>query len=286
MSMREEHLTLLRAAYGERILKMQRLSGGLHGRCYRVQGADFDHAVRMPAPDEGGYRLAVRDEQRVLARASAAGLAPPVVEIDASFGLVATRYLANARTWSPPDARRFENIDSIAARLKGLHVCELELPPFACLAAAEKYAQSAAENISLSAEQRVWQNDLLRLAGTFESRFAPATPCHNDLVASNVLDTGELWFVDFEYAVMSAPILDLASLAGLNEFDADQRARLIGAYYGHDEVPFSADEFRDVIRMVRLLSYFWTLAFDEATRSTEGIEVFADAMAAMLRLLD
>ena len=101
-----------------------------------------------------------------------------------------------------------------------------------------------------------------------------------------MLDNGELWFVDFEYAVMSAPILDLASLAGLNEFDADQRARLIGAYYGHYDVPFSANEFHDAIRLVRLLSYFWVLAFVGSTKSTEDCAIFADFMAAMLRLPD
>lgn len=283
MSMREEHRKLLRAAYGERMFTAERLSGGLHGRCYRVRGADFDHAVRMPAPDEGEYRLAARDELRVLARVAAAGLAPPVVEIDASLGLVATEYLASARTWSPPDTRRLENIDYLAARLKGLHACKLELPSYACLAAAESYVQSAAGYHSLTAEQCAWRDDLLRLARTLEARFPPETPCHNDLVASNVLDDGELWLVDFEYAVMSAPILDLASLAGLNDFDADQRARLIGAYYGHYDVPFNANEFHDAIRLVRLLSHFWALAFARPDEPTEGFADFADAMAAMLR---
>jgi len=283
VSVGEEHLSLLRAVYGERILTVEGLSGGLHGRCYRVQGADFDHAVRMPTPGESGFRLSVRDEQRVLARVHAAGLAPAVVDIDESLGLVATEYLADARTWSLADTQRLENIDYLAARLKGLHACKVEVPPYACLAAAERYAQSAAQQNSLSAEQRGLRDDLLRLARTFEARFPPETPCHNDLVASNVLDDGELWLIDFEYAVMSAPILDLAGLAGFNKFDTDQRARLIGAYYGHYEVPFSADEFCNAIRLVRLLSYFWALAFVGPTKSKERFAAFADAMAAMLR---
>ncbi len=283
MTMNEDDRTLLRAAYGERMLSVEHLSGGLHGRCYRVQGADFDHAVRMPSPDAGGYRLDAVEEQRVLARVSAAGIAPPVVEIDTSLGLVATAYLANARTWAPRDTRRLENLDYLAARLKALHACELELPSLACLAAAEKYTETAAEHHALTADQRHWRDDLLQLAGTFEARFPPETPCHNDLVASNVLDDGEIWLIDFEYAVMSAPVLDLASLAGLNDFDANQRARLIGAYYGHYEVPFNADEFYDAIKLVRLLAYFWALAFGDAESSRKNITDFADSMVAMLR---
>lgn len=283
MTINEEHRTLLAAAYGDRILNIEHLSGGLHGRCYRVQGADFDHAVRMPSPDEGKYRLEAVDEQSVLASVAAAGIAPQAVDIDTSLGLVATAYLANATTWSPRDTRRLENLDYLAARLKALHACKLELPSFACLAAAEQYAKTAAEHHSLTTEQLIWRDDLLQLARTFEMRFPPETPCHNDLVASNVLDDGEIWLVDFEYAVMSAPILDLASLAGLNGFDANQRARLIGAYYGHYEVPFNADEFYDAIKLVRLLSYFWALAFGSADDATESVADFADSMVAMLR---
>ena len=281
--MNEEHRTLLNAAYGARALNIEHLSGGLHGRCYRVQGADFDHAVRMPSPDEGKYRLDAVDEQAVLAQVAAAGIAPPAVEVDTSLGLVATAYLANARTWSPRDTRRLENLDYLAARLKALHACKLELPSFACLAAAEKYTQAAGEHHSLTTEQRRWHEDLLQLAHAFEMRFPPETPCHNDLVASNVLDDGELWLIDFEYAVMSAPILDLASLAGLNAFDADQRARLIGAYYGHYDVPFTADEFHDAIKLVRLLSYFWALAFGGPDDSTKSIADFAESIVSMLR---
>ena len=274
---------LLQAAYGERIRDIEHLSGGLHGRCYRVRGAGFDHAVRMPSPDKSKYRLDAVDERRVLERLSAAGLAPPAVEIDTSLGIVATEYLADARTWSARDTRRSENLDYLAVRLKALHACELELPSYACVAAAETYVQTAAEHHPLTREQRDWRDELLNLAGAFEARFVPETPCHNDLVASNVLDDGEIWLIDFEYAVMSAPILDLAGLAGLNGFDQNQRARLIGAYYGHYEVPFNADEFDKAIRLVRLLSYFWVLAFAGADDSTESVAGFADSMVAMLR---
>ncbi|NIW24478.1 MAG: phosphotransferase, partial [Gammaproteobacteria bacterium] len=185
--MNEEHRRLLNAAYGDRIIDIEHLSGGLHGRCYRVQGEDFDHAVRMPSPNEGNYRLGAAEEQAVLAHVADIGISPPAVEIDTSCGLVATGYLANARTWSPGDARRLEYLDYLSARLKALHACKLELPPFACLAAAERYAQTAAEHHSLTKEQRLWRDDLLQLADTFEARFPPETPCHNDLVASNVL---------------------------------------------------------------------------------------------------
>lgn len=283
MTVSEAHRTLLRAVYGDRMQSIERLSGGLHGRCYRVQGSDFDHAVRMPAPDAGPFRLPARVEQRVLARAAAGGIAPAAVELDDELGLVATEYIEGARTWSAEDVRQLDNIDYLAARLKALHAIDLDLPAYAGDAAAEEYTRLAAARIDLSTEQRDWRDELLHLTRAYAARFPPECPCHNDLVASNVLDDGELWLIDFEYAVLSSPILDLAGLAGFNDFDADQRARLIGAYYGHYDVPFNSDEFDDTIRLVRLLSYFWVLSYGGADKSSAEFAVFADAMAAMLR---
>jgi hypothetical protein len=82
---------------------------------------------------------------------------------------------------------------------------------------------------------------------------------------------------------LSAPILDLAGLAGLNDFDAGERLRLVRAYYGDERVPFDATALDGAIRLVRLLAYFWVLAYGLAAEAPQGAADFADAMAAMLR---
>ncbi len=280
MNLADTQADLLRAAFGDRELAVTHLSGGLHGRCYRVTGAAFDYAVRMPVPDEGCHCLGSAAEQRVLARVAAAGLAPPVAQTAPELGLVVTQFLVDAQPWSAAQARQPRNIDRMAARLRSLHTLELELERYAVAAAADTYARVASGRIVLSPEQRRWRDELLRLAAGFERRFPPAVPCHNDLVASNVLDDGQLWLVDFEYASLSAPILDLAGFAGLNELGADERARLVASYYAGERTPFDADELDAAIRLVRLLAYFWVLAYGLVSVSAAD---FADAMAAVLR---
>lgn len=282
MTLSARELALLREAFGERELVIARLSGGLHGRCYRVRAADIDYAVRLPAADEGEHRLDARAEQRVIARLAAEGLAPAVVPLDPDLGLVATRYLADARTWSVADARRPENVSRLAARLRELHALELELAPYACAAAADGYVARAAERRDLTRAQRRWSDELRRRAADFEARHNGSTPCHNDLVASNVLDDGGLWFVDLEYAAASSALLDLAGFAGLNDFESSERARLVAAYYGETRPPIDADELEAAIRLVRLLSLFWALAAPGSEETGSPFVAFADAMAAVL----
>ena len=50
--------------------------------------------------------------------------------------------------------------------------------------------------------------------------------------APNVLDDGGLVLVDFEYAVRAAPVLDLAGLAGMNDYGERECRELLAAYYG------------------------------------------------------
>jgi thiamine kinase-like enzyme len=98
-------------------------------------------------------------------------------------------------------------------------------------------------------------------------RYPPSVVCHNDLVAANVLEAGDLMLVDFEYAARAAPILDLASLAAMNDFTDHERNELLRAYYRTPNAPVSPAELADVVRMVRLMAFFWARALPKDLRA-------------------
>src|SRR5690606_36576054 len=110
--------------------------------------------------------------------------------------------------------------------------------------------------------------------------------CHNDLVASNVLDDGELKLVDFEYAVTAAPVLDIAGLAALNDLDKDERWGLAETYYDPAPVPFSAGELGKVVRLVQLIAYFWALSSAAAADEHGPYAAFAGRAAAALERIE
>jgi thiamine kinase-like enzyme len=52
-----------------------------------------------------------------------------------------------------------------------------------------------------------------RVAAALASRPQPTVPCHNDLLAANMIDDGQrLWFIDFEYAGNNDPYFELGNL--------------------------------------------------------------------------
>jgi thiamine kinase-like enzyme len=273
--------TRLEAAFGVEDLHVEPLGGGLLGRAYRVVAGDIDAAVRLPG--QHGNRQSAAAELSILDAAAAAGIAPHPVRLPGDDGIVATRFLARARPWTRADARRPANIERLCERLRRLHGLDVELEPLCFTEVARAYAELATARAVLSAEQVVWCEELLALAEAFDDWQVPSVPCHNDLVASNVLDDGALWLIDFEFAVQGDPILDLASVAAFNNYDREARARLLDAYYGTAGAPVDALHFERVVRLMRLLAYFWSLAESPSERSAHAVRAFADELAAMLR---
>ena len=259
------------------------LSGGLYGRSYRISSAQGDWAVRLPLRERAPGRLDASVERRLLEVLGDVEMTPPLARGGADREILVTHYLSDTTTWSAADARDDDNIVRLAARLRELHRVAHDLPPFVAAQTAEHYCHLAAVARQLTAEQREWSRDLAALARAYDADSHPATLCHNDLVAANILDDGRLWLIDFEYAVLAEPILDLASLAGMNGFSADQQTRLVDAYYQGADRPFTMAKFADVVRLIRLVSYFWALAGNREDHQDAAAEQFVEKLTAVLR---
>ncbi|MYF68869.1 MAG: phosphotransferase family protein [Proteobacteria bacterium] len=287
-------------------LQVQPLPGGISNRgCLLSRGSDR-WAVRVPlasgagdvfdtsqAFDTGvtpgtGLTLRIEDELRVLEVAGAAGLAPEVLAHDADSGALVTRYLTGAEPLTAEQARSDVNIERIATVLRRLHglPAPVGVGAFQPTEPARVYTRSAHSapdsEIDGVNELRRWSTEFRQLAETHEAEFSRAVLCHNDLVAANILDDGRLWLVDFEYAVRADPILDLAGLAGLNGFGPTHCNRLLDAYYGPGCAPIDLAQLNQVIRLVRLMAFFWALVHG-GNRATDDQARFAASMAAVLR---
>ena len=79
-------------------------------------------------------------------------------------------------------------------------------------------------------------------------------PCHNDLLAANVLDDGgDLRIIDYEYSGMNEPSFELGNAAAEASLDADALAELSAAYHGrHDDALVARARALGVGRPVRL----------------------------------
>lgn len=232
------------------------LGGGLNARSYLVTAPGRRHVLRLPVASAVAW-LDLEAEVRAMRAAAAAGLAPAVVAADVEAGLLLTEYCAEP--WSPSLVREPASIAVVARLLRALHRVEVDLPVYSVRWFASTYLATlaAADPRPLSAEERRWADELSAAAETFDAAHPPTAFCHNDLAATNIVGAGRAAsLIDFEYAGRGAPLLDLASLAGMNGFAESERRQLLREYYGTAAAPTMRD-LDHAIRIVWLLGFFW-----------------------------
>ena len=255
---------------GEQSAQIEALGAGLNNLTVRVRFGNSDVVVRQVLPQGPAVKLSTREECEVLKAAAAAGVSPPLRHVDDTTGIVISQYLPNVRPWTPGDVNRPENLERLANRLQDLHALDLDIPAYRPLGTARLYQRGARELPSKLADE------LTALAGEFEAAYRPTVPCHNDLVAGNLLDDGRLWLIDFEYAARSDPMLDLAGAAALNGVPVAGRRRLLAAYYGVHQPDLG--EFEGICRLVLLVALAWAHAMAQTQRTTPRMDYIRQLM--------
>ena len=238
-------------------VQIRALSGGLSARSFLVVAGQRRHVLRLPLAT-GVAALDLASEARAMRAAAAVDLAPAVIAVDIEAGLLLTDCCAMPLT--AEYVRQPALITLIARSLRALHRLRVDLPVYSVRTFAATYltALRASAPRALGAEEGRWADELTRLGHHFDESYAPTSFCHTDLVAANILTDGATArLIDFEYAGLGPPLLDLASLAGMNDFAGAQRQQLLDAYYGVDSEAPAMRDLDAAIRMVRLLAYFW-----------------------------
>jgi thiamine kinase-like enzyme len=234
---------------------LEPLNGGLHRRSWLVTFADGRRCVLRAPVEPSNALLDLVTEAEAMMAAARVRLAPPVVAIAPEEGVLLTEYRPG-KAWTPAGARRRPNIVRMATALRLLHTVATTLPAFAAEHIARGYLArlgDAPHEPKLARRA----DDLLVLAHRYDATYAPTAFCHNDLVAANVLDDGELALVDFEYAVRASPLLDLASFAGMNGLGVAEQHLLLESYRRDTPTTAARNELATMVRMVRLFAWFW-----------------------------
>jgi thiamine kinase-like enzyme len=237
----------------------RKLGGGTSNESYVVEHAGAPYVLRLKR-ESAGATLGLVEELELLRVVAAAGITAEPVGVDVATGALLTRFVPHAVKWTAEAARGDANIARIAALLRRLHGVAAQLREFEPAHYAELYVNAAAALAPLGARDRQLAQELRGLAEEHRAQYRASVVCHNDLTAGNILDAGELLLVDFEYAARASPVVDLASLAAMNDYDRRQCRELLRAYFMTVAAPISAAEFAKVVRMVRLIAYFWALA--------------------------
>lgn len=212
------------------IERAERIKGGLTNESWLVTGAGERIVVRVSTADEAALQIDRTSEGRVLAAVQRAGLGPEVLRWHPEGRLLVTRFIPGM-VWTHEDALAPDNIRRLAGLLRKLHSLDLcddvavvDLP-----AILDHYWATLMERGQPDPPSR-WTRPEMHAAAVELSGLGPHCLCHNDAHHLNVIDTGRLWLIDWEYAGLGSPWFDLASVACNHDYDEDQRRQLLRHY--------------------------------------------------------
>jgi thiamine kinase len=251
---------------GAPALAVRALSGGSINRSLRVDTARGSFVVRLGGLEAVQLGADRRREARLHGLAAAAGLAPRILFAAPDASFLVTEWLTG-RVFARADMQHRVQLRKIAGRLAELHA--LRPPangPHDGLAgergALDPLAQAQRFAAQIGAQAPLESRDiaaLLTQARGATDRAGSAgrarTIVHNDLHHANLLEADRVYLLDWEYANLGDPLLDLASLLAYHPA-ARLHEGLLLQETGLIEVA-SPENLRALTWLFDLLNFLW-----------------------------
>ncbi|MGL5851009.1 MAG: phosphotransferase [Phycicoccus sp.] len=217
-----------------------RLPGGLTNLNYRVRtSSGLDVVVRVSSPDTGLLGVDREAEWRNSLTAAAAGVGAPVVDHLPGRGVLVVGFLPG-RTCTDDDVAA--NLARVAAAVRRLHAGPAFVGRFDMLALRRDYDRVVRERgFAVPDGYRELERLLVPVEALLRDAPDRLVPCHNDLLAANLLDDGgDIRIVDYEYSGMNVAPFELGNLAAEVGLAPDALGALCDAYLGRHDDAFLA----------------------------------------------
>jgi aminoglycoside phosphotransferase (APT) family kinase protein len=246
--------------HGASAQRIERLGGGTVNEVYRVDSRAGRFVLRL---DGEAWRRPGVDRARELAlhrTAAAAGLAPRLVHAAPELrGLLVMDYL-EGRLWDSADYADRQALRLLGERLYALH--RLPAPAIAAFdpwQVAQDYVRQIAD--APAGELELPLQRLAALSAELRSADAATRVVHGDLWQGNLLQGSQLWLLDWEYAQVTDPLMDVACVLAYYPVAEPHRAELAAAAGFDAHVLGRA--LSDRVYAYRVLAWLWHLARGE-----------------------
>ena len=216
-----------------RSVSADRIPAGLTNTNYRVVVDGTPYFVRIPGASTELLAVDRANELHNTLAAAASGVAPRVAHSLPEWQVFVLE-------WLPATTMSIESLGApgmparLAKTLRQLHAGPRFRDDFDMFRVSERYLALVDErDIPIPAGYREHLDRLPLIEAALARHPLASVPCHNDLLAENVLDDGaRLWIVDYEYSGMNDPAFELGNTCQELGYSPDQVAELCRAYFG------------------------------------------------------
>lgn len=204
---------------------VRRLSDGPTNSSWLVKRVDQLCVLRLDKPLAVELGLDREAEHDIAETASLAHIGAQPLFFDAENGVSLREYLPG-RIWQENDLHNPDKLQLLASRLRDLHA----LPPAGSHYKPGRAARRYALQLDTQKARDLADKANLLLAVLHE-QLSRECLCHNDLVASNILECSDgLKLIDWEYAGLGDPWFDLALVIEHHHLNDALQSGFIRAY--------------------------------------------------------
>jgi len=274
------------AMFSGRVVEHRRLAGGLSHQIWLVTCGGRTYVLRVLDPAVSAAGLGVPPAQEITntLRAAESGVGARVYEVLPDVPALVLEFLPG-RTLSAGDVRSPATGIRIAEACRRLHAGPSFVSDFDMFEVQRRYLAIVQEfGFRLPPDYLTFVPAVRRIEAALRATAGPPVPCHNDLLAANIMDDGErLWLIDFEYSGNNDPCFELGNVWSEAALPPDRLEHLVGAYFGAPS-PLQTARARLYALMAK---YGWTLwaSIQDAVSDVDfdfwdwGMEKYARACA-------
>lgn len=213
------------------ILDLQPVKKGLTNDSFTFSVKnDGKYVIRIPNEDTA--TLVNRLEEIAVYKAiKELKISDNIVYMDASTGIKITKFVENAHALDVYDQ---DELALALSKLKRLHCSSVEVShTFDLMGTIQKYEELRGRD-SLFKDYEVTRKNIFQLISIVDTIKKPYCLCHVDANCDNFLITEDqdIRLIDFEYAGMQDPNLDIAMICVYSHLDRMTIDRVIDTYYG------------------------------------------------------
>ena len=211
---------------------------------FRTPGVNTEKIINRH--QEYDVYQAIKDEEFV----------EPVVYIDKDKGYKISKFIENSHTVNPKD---WNEINACLKRLKEFHRQSHRVEHYFDVFEHINYYESLMPSVSKYEDYKEIKKNIESLEPIIENLVKNWTLCHIDAVCDNFLVTEnqDVYLIDFEYAAMQDPDLDVAMFIVYSLFDRQEIDQIIDIYFEHQVTPLKRYKIYSYIAIVGLLWSNW-----------------------------
>lgn len=219
--------------------------GGMTNKNFKALVKGKEYVLRIPG--NGTEQMINRKAEKVNSTlASQIGIDTPLNYFNEETGVKVSELIPNAETLTAKTAKRNDYMELTTEILRKLHQSSIQMANhFDVFEKIEEYEQLMKEAGGLPYDgYSEVKEQVLKLKDVYQEMNITFTPCHNDLVAENLVKSGDgnLFLIDWEYSGMNDPIWDLAAHSLECDFSPEDEELLLSLYLQDDEIPLEIQE--------------------------------------------